>query len=551
MANTRIDPLTGRRKDWVDPRAAEAAKKAEDRRIARQLELLERDARAREAREDLLAFTEFTMPDPAAPNDISKTMYEAARFHRAVAKGLEDVIAGNTPQLIFCMPPRHGKTELATKRLAAWFSGKFPTQDVIVAAAGDQLAMDFGGDVRAIMQTPQYHQVFPEHRLRKGGTAKDNIQTVQGGRLIFAGRGGQINGRGAHLLLIDDLYKDAQEARSQTIRDQAWEWFVKVALYRRMGKRLTIITMTRWHSDDIIGRLTDPENPAYNEKEAAGWKIIRLPGIAEENDPLGRKEGEALWPEKRRDGTSYDVEYHLANQRRDPLGFAALTQQRPTVADGILFRRETIQRYKPGELPEKLRYYAASDHAVGTKQRNDPSCFGKAGVDTQNNIWLTDLFWKRVPTDQAVEAMLAMASGENPPLIWWAERGHISMSIGPFLYKRMAETGIFINIREMTPKDDKETRAQSIAARTAMGKVYIPEGPMWDKLVEEMLAFPNGVHDDGVDMLSLLGLGLQSQFGASAPAPKKAEPKFGTLNWVKQNDKWAAAKKAAAASGGF
>src|SRR5690606_20560937 len=110
----------------------------------------------------------------------------------------------------------------------------------------------------------------------------DNIVTDRGGRIISAGRGGQINGRGAHLLLVDDLYKDADEARSETIRNKAWDWFTKVALYRRMGKRLTVITMTRWHSDDIIGRLTDPDNPHYNAQEAAEWKIIRLPGLAEE-----------------------------------------------------------------------------------------------------------------------------------------------------------------------------------------------------------------------------------------------------------------------------
>jgi predicted phage terminase large subunit-like protein len=398
------------------------------------------------------------------------------------------------------------------------------------------------------MLAPPYKQVFPAHKLRRGGTAKDNIQTVAGGRLIFAGRGGQINGRGAHLLLIDDLYKDHEEARSQTIRDAAWNWFTKVALYRRMGKKLTIITMTRWHSDDIIGRLTDPDNPCYNEQEAKTWKIIRLPGIAEEDDPLGRQPGEVLWPD-----SPYDLDYHLSNQRRDPLGFAALTQQRPTVADGILFRRENILRHKASDLPDDLRFYCASDHAVGLKQRNDPSCFGKAGVDRQDKLWFTDVFWQRVPTDRAVEAMLAMADGNMRPLLWWAEKGHISQSIGPFLYKRMLETQTYINIREVPPIGDKEQRAQSIAARVAIGKVSFPEGPIWDRAIEEMLAFPNGTHDDFVDMIALFGLGLRSQFGKKTPSADKAkkEPEFGTLAWVKQQEKWAAERARAAEVGGF
>lgn len=566
----RYDPHTRKRVGFVPPgeaekaakREAEKAQRVEDREREGKLSLLERMQRAQQARSDLLVFTKFTMPDPEDPDDVNKSRYEDARFHRIVAAEIGRFLRGEMyfddgrlcTQLIFCMPPRHGKTELATKRAAAQYSGNNPSHDVIVAAAGDDLASDFGADVRANMHSPAYKQVFPGHKLRRGGNAKDNIQTTDGGRLIFAGRGGQINGRGAHLLLIDDLFKDANEARSQAIRDQAWDWLVKVALYRRMGKRLTIVTMTRWHSDDIIGRLTDPENPHYNAEEARNWKIIRLPGLAEEDDPLGRKPGEALWPEKRRDGSCYDESYHLANQRRDPLGFAALTQQRPTVADGVLFRREDIEKryYGPDDLPKSLRYYCASDHAYRTGERNDYTVMIKVGVDQQNNIYLVDCYWKKVPSDVAVEAMLAMAGDDKPPLIWWAERGHITGSIGPFLHKRMRETGTYINLREVTPSSDKEQRAQSIAARVAMGYVWFPRHAVWtERFVDQMLAFPNGVHDDAVDALAYIGLGLQSQFGASKPKERPREPEFGTLGWVKRADAWAKVKAAEAKAGGF
>ncbi len=534
-----VNPRTGKKYGWE---AEQARLKAESPEVkAQEISLLERQLKAVQARGDLLEFTQFTMPDPTDPGDVSKSAYEPAAVHHAVSEALTSFIKGEfknedgstCKQLIFCMPPRHGKTALGTKSLTAWVSGRRPDWDIGVASYSDTMAQDMGADTRAIMQTPQFRQVFPEHKLRKGGTAKDNIQTDRGGRIVFVGRGGALTGRGMSLGIGDDLFKDHEEARSQTIRDAAWNWFTKVFMTRRMGPKLVILTMTRWHSDDIIGRITDPENPVYNAIEAKKWKIIRLPAIAEDDDPLGRPEGEPLWPER------FDLDFLQSQQRLDPLGFAALYQQRPTVADGILFRRENIQRYDPADLPENLRYYCASDHAVGTKQRNDPSCFGKAGVDAQDNLWLTDLFWKRVPTDQAVEAMLAMGTGSTAPLLWWAERGHISQSIGPFLRKRMLETGTYINVVEVTPSVDKETRAQSIAARVAMGKVYVPKGPIWDRLVEEMLAFPNGIHDDGVDMLSLLGLGLQSQFGRKPKAAADKDPKFGSVSWLKAHERTA------------
>lgn len=537
-----INPKTGKRYGFVDPRQADKDLKE----LQSQISLLERQQKAVESRNKLTTFTKFTMPDPEAPNDVNRSRYEAAYFHIKIGEALEGVERGDTQQLIFVMPPRHGKTEKATKRFAAWYSGKHPDHDIAVASYSDTMAQDMGADTRAIMATPQFKQVFPSHKLRRGGNAKDNIQTSVGGRMVFVGRGGALTGRGANLLLIDDLFKDHEEARSQAIRDQAWNWFTKVAMTRRMGKKLVVITMTRWHSDDVIGRLTDPENPHYNAIEAAKWKIIRLPAIAEDDDPLGRKPGEALWPER------YDLDFLLSQQRLDPLGFAALYQQRPTVADGVLFRRENIQFYRPGELPAELRFYGASDFALGTGQRHDSTVHLKVGVDRQDNIYIVECYWRKVKSDVSVEALLSMASGNMKPLIWWAEKGHISKSIGPFLYKRMQETGDYLNIREVTPIGDKEQRAQSIAARVAMGKVFFPKDAVWtERAINELLAFPNGTHDDFVDALAYIGLGLRSQHAPRAPVKKAEPPKYGTLAWVKWQETWEKQRRDERPSGGY
>lgn len=490
----RINPKTGKRVSWEREQAALKAAETADVELHKQIGLLKRQQKALEARDKLLPFVKFTMPDPEDPNDVERSRYKDAKHHRAIARVLEEVVKGEIQFLILTAPPRHGKSELVSRRLPAWFAGKFPEQNVVVATYNDDFAMDFGKDVRFIMQSPQYKQIFPKAALRRGGAASNRLQTTEGGMLTFVGVGGTLTGRGAHLLIIDDIISNAEQAQSQTIRDKMWDWFVSVALTRRMGKKLVIITFTRWHNDDIIGRLTDPDNPKFNRDLASKIKVINFPAIAEEDDPLGRQPGEALWP----DGPDqFDAQFLEDFRAVDPLKFAALYQQRPSLADGDMFKREDIRFYRPDDLPEDLRIYAASDHAVATGQRNDFTVLLKVGVDKQSNIYILECDWRKMKSDVATEAMLGMCRSQHKPLLWWAEKGHISKSIGPFLHKRMLETNTYVNIREVTPVADKMQRAQSIAARVAMGKVFFPQGPKWvEKAINEMMAFPTGTHDD-------------------------------------------------------
>lgn len=498
------------------------------RQLEQQRLVLRRQNAAVEARDSLMAFTKFTMPDPEEPNDPDRSTYENARHHDAICAALEKVEEGDISFLILTVPPRHGKSELVSRRLPAWFLGRHPEQSVVVATYNDDFAKDFGGEVRQIIRSKPYRTVFPNTILRRGGEAKDLLETTAGGKAIFAGVGGALTGRGAHLLVIDDLIKDYEQARSKAFRDRAWDWFTKVAMSRRMGKKLVIITFTRWHEDDIIGRLTDPENEYYSAKMAKKIKIINFPAIAEDDDPLLRAPGEPLWDR-------YGLEFLEEQRVLDPLGFEALYQQRPSVADGILFRRENVNFYDPAEIDEReMRIYCASDHAVSTAQRADRTCLLRVGVDDRNNIYLLNCWWRKAPTDQVVEAMLGMGGTDPRPLVWWAEKGHISKSIGPFLKKRMAEEEIYFNVVEVTPAADKETRAQAIAARMAMGFVHFPKGAPWvERAITELLSFPNGNHDDFVDTLAHIGLGLRSLIPVSHPTNPTKEPKTGTLAWLK------------------
>lgn len=525
-----------------DRRSDEALQKQVDQHLL----LLRRQEAALKSRESLMTFTKFTMPDPEDPNDATKSVYENQLHHDAIAAALEKVEEGDIQFLILTVPPRHGKSELVSRRLPAWFLGRHPEQNVVVATYNDDFAMDFGADVRSIVRSSNYRAVFPNMRLQRGGTAKDRLQTTAGGMATFVGVGGSLTGRGAHLLIIDDLIKDYEQARSQAFRDRAWDWFTKVAMSRRMGKKLVVITFTRWHADDIIGRLTDPENDYYSPKMAEKIKIINLPAIADQDDPLGRAPGEPLWDR-------YGLDFLEEQRMLDPLGFEALYQQRPSVADGILFRRENVQYYDPAMIdPSQLRIYCASDHAVSTAQRADPTVLLRVGIDERNNIYLLDCFWKKARTDEVVEAMLSMGGAAPRPLVWWAEKGHISKSIGPFLRKRMAETETYFNVVEVTPAADKETRAQAISARMAMGYVWFPKGKSWtEKAINEMLSFPNGNHDDFVDALAYIGLGLRALIPVSRQTTSDKTVRSGTLGWMKEQAKRQANDAEAFRYGGF
>lgn len=509
------------------PKAAEPVMSAAQV-AARQLSAARRLLKARQARDSLISFTEFTMPDIAKPEDPTLSRYDAQYFHKALAAALEEVEAGRILRLIVTFPPRHGKSELTSRRFPAWLVGRDPYRHIIFATYNQPFAEDYGRDVRGIMQSSEYATVFPNTVLEKGSAAANRLKTEQGAMLAFVGRGGSSTGRGADFLIIDDPLKDRAEASSQVTRDELWDWYNDTMSTRLMSDTgAIVIIMTRWHEDDLVGRLTDPTNPKFNAEEAETWKIINIPAIAGDDDVLGREPGAALWPER------FGLPYLESFRRRNPVGFSALYQQQPTPQEGDFFKTDMLLGYRPEDLPKGLRIYAASDHAVGTKQTNDYTCMLIVGVDSQSNVYLLDCWWKREKTDKVVEAMIALMK-KWKPLVWWAEKGHISSSIGPFLFKRMREEKVYVSVVEQVPSADKMTRAQSIQGRASMGMVKFPLIQAWcEPARQQCLKFPNTRHDDFVDALSHIGLGLDTMIRAPIDVEKKTGPAVGTMAWVK------------------
>lgn len=482
----------------------------------------------KDAESDMLAYTQFTMPDFRDVDDVRMSRYQVAKHHRVIAHTLHMLESGQIQRAIINVAPRHGKTEMASKRFIAWNAGKHPERSLIFGTYNNDYAADIGRAVRDVMTSEQHRQVFPGVALKDGSQASNRLETTMGGQLSFVGRGGSITGRGGHGIILDDPIKDRQEADSKLIRDQLWTWFTQVVMTRRMTQdSWVLIIQTRWHEDDLVGRLTDPMNAYYDANEAKKWLVVDLPALALDNDPLGRKPGEALWPER------FPVDFLRSQQAIDPRGFQALYQGRPSAEQGAFFKAEYVHTYKPDELPKNLRYYVGSDHAVSTRQDRDKTCLIPVGVDENDNIWvLPDVWWRHADSFTAVEAMLNMIRSRNP-LFWWAERGQISKSLGPFLRKRMMEENVYASIVEVTPVIDKQTRAQSIQGRMAMGKVRFPENAVWwPEARDQLLKFPHGAHDDFVDALAYIGMGLAAQVSAPRTQSNNRGPRAGTFGWL-------------------
>jgi len=507
-------------------RSAEREEAARQRRIA----LLRRAERIAMAREEILPFVQVTMPDINKPDDPVASRYKPAKHHLALAAALEKVEKGEWLNLIITMPPRHGKTELATKRMVPWFVGRDPTRSTAVGTYADDLAGDIGRDVRAIMESDLYKEMFPGAALRKGSKSADRMQTEAGGMLFFVGRGTGITGRGADLIIIDDPIKNSEEAQSKSVRDKCWAWWQNDIQSRVLdeGGRFIVI-MTRWHEDDLVGRLTDPKNPCFVEEEAAKWRILDLPALARDDDALGRKEGEALWPER------FSAPYLQAIRARNPRGFASLYQGRPAPEDGDDFKSAWLKTYRPGELPRNLVRYAASDHAAGTKETNDRTCMGVGGVDTDGCLWiLPSLQWGRFTTEETVEKMLGLMRTDKP-LTWAGENDHIGMSIGPFLRRRMQDERVWCVVEPVTVRKDKRLMAATARGMLQAGMVRFPSfAPWWADAREELLKFPAATHDDFVSFLSHLCNLVDRMIRAQKRKnPASFAPKTGTIGWVK------------------
>lgn len=514
---------------------------------------------AQEAREDMRAFMRFMMPDPIDPDDVTRTLYQDTPQGALFCDIISDVAHGIRSRTAVSVPPQHGKTIHLSTFGPAWIWGRDPKARIVVATYNEDRAAELGDDFLAVVNHRAYKQVFPKFELSKSSKSKTAMRATLGGKLFFVGQGSGTTGKTADYFIIDDPIKDDVQVQSDDFREKLWKWFFSVAYSRGSNRTRMIVLHTRWHEDDLIGRLCDKNHPERNKLYAGiadDWDYLNLPGVIKDRkladllgltlrvpanprviEQFGREPMSALWEADK------DLNHFSQWKRGDKRSFGALVMGEPTPDDGAFFQADWLLEYDRGDLPRDLRYYGASDHAVSIKADRDATVLGDAGVDKDGNLWiLPELVWRNMDTRQTVDELMVMLR-RRQHMVWWMEDELISKSFGPFLQERLRQERVYPTIRGVRPAADKATRARAIQGRMSMKTVRFPRfAPWWPDARAQLLRFPFGAHDDFVDFLSHLGNGLNTIISADETEAKNSGNviQVGSPVWILRKAKAAA-----------
>ena len=416
---------------------------------------------------------------------------------------VEDVKSGKSPRLFISMPPRHSKSETMTKKYPAWVIGNNPDFEIIIASYSMDLARDFGKIAR---------DTYREHS--KSGTgifktvidrdksAGDNWGILEHrGAVVSTGVGGSATGKGAHIAIIDDPFKNREDANSRLQRDKVWAWYQSTIRTRLAPGGGIIIIQTRWHEDDLVGRIVKEMENGTGET----FESIVLPAIAEENDILGRKVGEPLWEERYGIDELENIKKAIGSRE-----FSALYQQKPQVEDGGLFKRQYFKYFdvkndfiiadnKNVNIKDCF-YFQTIDTAMSTHKNNDFTVIATFICDREWNLYLVDLMLERLEVPDQWNVIKQYRHKYN--LRFQAIE---SKSSGIGIMQQAKREGM--PLKELKADTDKMTRALNISVMFENGKVFFNK--KLEKLLEleeQLLKFPNAVHDDAVDVCSYAGI---------------------------------------------
>lgn len=477
----------------------------------KKLRILARTAKKRiKARKGLSAFIKYTY-----------SSYEAQWFHERICEYLDKLNNGEIKKLMIFVPPQHGKSEISSRRFPAYVLGQKPDEKIGVCSYSATLAQSFNRSMQMIIDDKKYNELFPNTCLNSSrvsnGTTTGYLRNTEVFEIVghrgfvkTVGVGGSLTGTPLDLGIIDDPFKDRIEANSETYRDRVWGWYQDVFMTRLHNNSKQLMLFTRWHEDDLAGRILDPKNKHYNKEEAEEWTVIALPALKEALPPIkcaidvgdNREIDEALW-EKRHSAKKY-----FRRRIINPTGFNSLDQQRPSAIGGNKLKAEHFRVMKETELPfniDSIRADFFVDGAYTESTKNDQtglmSCyFNKA----DRKLYILNAHGIRKELAGFLDyfkpyTRLNSWKSSSTVFIEPKASGKDMKSM-----LRKVDYGAF-NVVEI-PNDavslGKWNRAELSEPFLLSGKVVLVEGGWNSAFTTELGEFPNGAHDDLVDVFT-------------------------------------------------
>lgn len=425
------------------------------------------------ARRDLLVFSSLTKKD-----------FVIAPHIKLLASALMKVEKGEIKRLMVFMPPRHGKSEMCSVRFPAFFLGRNPEKRIILTSYGATLAHKFSRQVRGVIESPQFSRIFKNVSISQERRAMNEFETCLKGGLLAAGVDGAVTGYGANLLIIDDPIKSRKEADSRTYRESVYRWFREVAETRLEPGASIILIMSRWHEDDLAGRLL--------KEEKDDWEVLSLKALAEKGDPLSRKEGEALWPER-----FSEKELHLIKERLGSYAFSALYQGEPVPEEASLIRRDWIRWYEM--LPPGVSFYAGIDTATSKKDVADYSSVCEVARDNEGFLYVNHVTLERLSVLALANYVLSRyhVLGFKSVLI---ETNAAGEAIRQRIEELSREKGVYVPIKGVQATTDKVSRLFEISPFIENGTIRFNfKNEAILRMVDRLILMPKVDIDDDID----------------------------------------------------
>lgn len=426
--------------------------------------------------------------EPSEPQEFDKWLHTVTpgwtwdwKYQIVIQQHLKNITDGKGKKnLMLFLPPRHGKSEMVTVRYPVWRLERKPDTRVIVGAYNQELALKFSRKMRRIAR-----ERLP---LSDERTAVQDWETPQGGGVRAVGVGGGITGQGGDLIIIDDPVKSRKEANSKVYRDMVWDWYTDDLYTRQEPGCAIILIMTRWHEDDLAGRI-------LRSDDLPNWEVIDLPALAQKGDPLGRAVGEALCPARYPRDELLKIQVAIGQR-----SFSALYQQKPQEQEGDIFRRSWFSFVR--EIPKGCQFVRYWDRAA-TRDDGDYTVGALMAKTPDGRYILVDIKrgqWQTYDRDKVIIETAKEDKGayENVRIIGEQEPGSSGVDAARAFIRLL--DGYPVTVDKVT--GDKAFRAEPYASQCQAGNVSLYQVSWNEDYLDELTSFPNGVHDDQVDASS-------------------------------------------------